>query len=243
MSTAAEHDGGPTDLIASVVTLVGTGAVPLGAYTPAEIYAVGGLLGFLEHDPSQEAITEAVGSLAARDLIDTDPGEEDIEVRGDLGIAVAFQQRSHVVVDARLTGTKPDTPWRFLLMPQPENVTLEVQIDALGIHLFSLRATDDAVKRLLEQLPSGETGPRDADLDKVLTASPHTALVTSTRWRDQGERESTDVILASEDNRLHAFLRDPANPEQFLAQGIDDGQFRSLLERLLAQPGAAPATA
>jgi hypothetical protein len=236
MSTAAVEDGTPSGLITAVVNLVGTGPVPLGAYTPAEISSVGGLLGFLEHEPTQEAISEAVRSLAARDLITTDPGDEYIEVRGDLGIAVAFQQRSHVVIDARVTGTEPDSPWRYLLMPQHENVTLEVRIDALGIHFYSLRTTDDAVKRLLEQLPDGDRGPQDADLDKALAASPKTALVTVTRWRDSGERENTDVILAREDDRLHVFLRDPSNPEHFVAQGIDHGELRSLVERLAAQP-------
>ena len=112
------------------MNLVATGPVPLGAYTPAEVAAVGGLIDWLEQEPGPEPMAEAVRSLAARDLITTEPGATDIEVRGDLGIALAFQQRTHVVVDARVTGTEPDTPWRFLLMPQPEQITLEVQIDA-----------------------------------------------------------------------------------------------------------------
>lgn len=237
MSTAADADNRvASGLITAVVNLVGTGPVPLGAYTSAEIFSVGGLLGFLEHQPSQEAISEAVRSLAARELITTDPGDEYIDVRGDLGIAVAFQQRTRVVIDARLTGTAPDTPWRFLLMPQPEQVTLEVRIDALGIHFYSLRTTEDALKRLLEPLPHGERGSKDADLDATLAASAKTALVTVSRWRDGGERENTDVILAREGHRLHVFLRDPGNPDRLVAQGIDHDEFRVLLERLAAPP-------
>jgi hypothetical protein len=238
MNAAAATDQGDisSGLITSIVNLVGTGPVPLGAYTGAEVFSVGGLVEFLEHEPSQEAIGEAVRSLAARDLITTDPGDEHIEVRGDLGIAVAFQQRSRVVVDARLTGTEPDTPWRFLLMPQPENVTLEVLIDALGIHFYSLRTTEDALKRLLERLPSGDPGPRDANLDAALAASPKTALVTVTRWRDSDEREKTDVILAREGENMHVFLRDPGSPDRFVAQGIERDAVRRLLERLVAQP-------
>ncbi len=228
------EEGVRSELITAVVNLVGTGAVPLGAYTPAEIFSVGGLLGFLEHEPSSEAISEAVRSLAARDLITTDPGDEYIEVRGDLGIAVAFQLRSHVVIDARVTGSEPDTPWRFLLMPQPEAVTLEVRIDALGIHFYSLRATDDAIERLLKQLPDGDPGSKDAELDATLGASPKTALVTVTRWRDGDERENTDVILARERDHLQVFLRDPADPGRFAAQGIGHDELRALLGRLAA---------
>ncbi|MBV8987758.1 MAG: hypothetical protein JO372_04270 [Solirubrobacterales bacterium] len=225
-----------SELMTAIVNLVGTGPVPLGAYTVAEIFSVGGLLEFLEQEPSQEATSEAVRSLAARDLITTEPGDETIEVRGDLGIAIALQQRSRVALDARLTGTEPDTPWRFLLMPQPEEVTLEVRIDALGIHFFSLRTTEDAFKRLVERLPAGDRGPGDANLDAALAASPKTALVTVSRWRDSGEREKTDVILARERDHLHVFMRDADDPDRFKAQGIDHDQLRPLLDRLAAQP-------
>jgi hypothetical protein len=236
MSTApnAADEGVSSELVTAVVNLVQTGQVPLGAYTVAEIISVGGLLGFLEQEPSQEAISEAVRSLAARDLITTDPGDEYVEVRGDLGIAVAFQQRTHVVIDARVTGTEPDTPWRFLLMPQPEGITVEVRIDALGIHFYSLRKTDDALERLVKQLPDGDRGPKDADLDAALAASPKTALLTVSRWRDEDERENTDVILAREGDQLHVFLRDPDDPHRFAAQGIDHDELRVLLERLAA---------
>jgi hypothetical protein len=233
-STAADRGDIGSGLIDAVVNLVGTGPVPLGAYTAAEIFSVGGLLEFLEHEPSQEAVSEAVRSLAARDFITTEPGDEYIEVRGDLGIAIAFQQRSRLVVDARLTGTEPDTPWRFLLMPQPENVTLEVRIDALGIHFYSLRATEDALGRLLERLPEGDAGPRDADLGRALASSPKTALVTVSRWPDSGEREKTDVILAREGEHLHVFLRDPDKPDRFVAQGLGHDELRRLVEQLVA---------
>ncbi len=237
-TTSTAQADSRSELITAIVNLVGTGPVPLGAYTVAEIFSVGGLLEFLEQEPSQEATTEAVRSLAARDLITTEPGDKYIEVRGDLGIAIAFQQRSRVVLDTRLTGTDPDTAWRFLVMPQPEKVTLEVRIDALGIHFFSLRTTEDAFKRLVERLPDGDRGPDDANLDAALAASPKTALVTVTRWRDSGEREKTDVILARQGDHLHVFMRDPDDPDRFKAQGIDHDQLRSLLDRLAAQPAS-----
>lgn len=235
-ATTTPQTDTPSELISAIVNLIGTGPVPLGAYTVAEIFSVGGLIEFLEQEPSQEAISEAVRSLAARDLIATQQGDEHIEVRGDLGIAVAFQQRSRVVLDARVTGTDPDTPWRFLLLPQPENVTLEVLIDALGIHFFSLRPTEDAFNRLVARLPDGDRGPEDADLDATLAKSPKTALVTVTRSRDSGEREKTDVILARDGDHLDVFMRDPDNPDRFKAQGVDHDQLGPLLNRLAAQP-------
>jgi hypothetical protein len=235
-TTTAQADT-PSELITAVVNVIATGPVPLGAYTVAEVFSVGGLLEFLEQEPSREAISEAVRSLAARDLVATEPGDEHIEVRGDLGIAVAFQQRSRVVLDARLTGTDPDTPWRFLLLPQPEKVTLEVRIDALGIHFFSLRPTEDAINRLVQRLPDGDRGPEDADLDAALAASRKTALITVTRWSDSGEREKTDVILAREGEHLNVFMRDPDDPDRFKAQGIDHDEFRPLLERLCRAVG------
>ena len=235
MSDEKTKDGAPSDLITAVVNLVGTGPVPLGAYTPAEVAAVGGLIDWLERAPGPEPLAEAVRSLAARDLITTEAGDDDIEVRGDLGIGLAFQQRSRVVLDARLTGTEPDTPWRILLMPQPEQITLEVRIDALGIHFYSLRKTTESLRRLTEQLPRGDRGPGDADLDLVLAASPQTALVTVTHWQDDGARESTDLILASGEQRLHVFLRDANDAARFAAQATDGSEVRALIERLIAQ--------
>jgi len=140
------------------------------------------------------------------------------------------------VVDARVTGTEPDTPWRFLLMPQPEQITLEVQIDALGIHFYSLRKTREALRRLGEHLPHGQRGPTDADLDTALAASPRTALVTVTHWQDEGSRESTDLILAGGQETLHVFLRDTDDASRFTAQSLDDDEVRTTIERLVAPP-------
>jgi hypothetical protein len=235
MSETGARTEVPEGLITAVVNLVKTGPVPLGGYTLAEIAAVNGVIGFLEAQPSPELVAEAVRSLAARQLITTAPGDEDVEVRGDLGIALAFQQRSRVVLDARVTGTKPDEPWRFLLMPQPEGVVLEVLIDALGIHLYALRTSREALRRLLERLPSGDAGPREADADEILSRSPQTALLTATRWADDGSRESTDAVLARDGDRLHVFLRHPEERGRLVAQGLDDEAARELVAKL-AQP-------
>jgi hypothetical protein len=226
----------PKGLVDAVVGLVGTGPVPLGGYTLAEIDAVSGVIHFLEREPPAELVAEAVRSLAARSLITTSAGSDQVQVRGDLGIALAFQHRARTVLDARVTGTEPDRPWRLVLMPQPESVTLEVLIDALGIHFYSLRKTSDTMDRLWERLPSGDRAPGDADADAVLASSAHTALISVSHWEDDGTRETHDVVLAQDGERCHVFLRDPEEPSRLVGQGLDDDEWRELVRRL-AVPG------
>ncbi len=233
MTDQAVHDT-PSGLVEGVVELVHTGPVPLGAYTLAEIAAVNGVINFLEREPAPELVAEAVRSLAARNLITTAPGEDDVEVRGDLGVALAFQERSRLAVDARLTGTKPDEPWRVLLLPQPEGVTLEVMIDALGIHFFWLRLTSEALDRLLDRVPHGRSGPAAADPEDVLAACSSGALVTATLWQQDGTRESSDLVLARVGETLHAFLRDPAEPSRLLEHSLDDDDVRGVVEQWAA---------
>jgi hypothetical protein len=222
----------PKGLIDAVASLVATGPVPLGGYTLAEIDAVSGIVQFLEEEPAPELVAEAVRSLAARNLITTTEGSDRVQVRGDLGIALAFQHRARTVLDARITGSEPDRPWRFVLMPHPEGVTLEILIDALGIHFYSLRTAEDALRRLWDRLPSGDRGPDDADADAVLAASPKTALISVSRWDEADDRETHDVVLAQDGDRCHVFVRDPENPARLVAQGLDDDEWRDLVARL-----------
>ena len=224
--------GAPQSLIDAVVSLVATGPVTLGGYTLAEIDAVSGIVQFLEEEPAPELVAEAVRSLAARNLITTTAGSDQVQVRGDLGIALAFQDRARTVLDARVTGTEPDRPWRFVLMPHPEGVTLEILIDALGIHFYSLRTAEDALERLWDRLPHGDRGPQDADADAVLAASPKTALISVSHWDDTGDRETHDVVLAQDGDRCHVFVRDPEDPARLVAQGLDDDEWRDLVARL-----------
>ena len=50
----------PEGLVSAVVHLVGTGPVLLGAYTIAELAAVDAIVDFLETQPSDEVLAEAV---------------------------------------------------------------------------------------------------------------------------------------------------------------------------------------
>jgi hypothetical protein len=79
-----------------VVNLVNTAPVLLGAYTLAELTAVDAIVDFLEARPPDEVLAEAVRSLAARQLLVAGSAGEQVRVRGDLGIAVAFEQRAQI---------------------------------------------------------------------------------------------------------------------------------------------------
>lgn len=206
----------PEGLVTAVVQLVETGPVLLGAYTIAELTAVDAVVDFLEVRPSDEVLAEAVRSLAARQLLLPGDSPEQVQVRGDLGIAVAFQQRARKVLDARVAGTEPGEPWRILVLPQPEQICLVVRIDALGVHEIALRKLDDTLEMLTDWLPHGSAARQEAVADEnaLLTDSKRSALVTLTAYTAEGSAEtagaSTDLILAARDGHLHALSRDRA---------------------------------
>ncbi|MFC8080174.1 hypothetical protein ACFUN8_32120 [Streptomyces sp. NPDC057307] len=231
----------PEGLVSAVVHLVDTGPVLLGAYTIAELTAVDAIVDFLEARPSDDELAEAVRSLAARQLLMAGSSSEEVEVRGDLGIAVAFQQRARKVLDARTTGTDPGEPWRILLLPQPERICLMVRIDALGVHQIGLYKLEEGLRALTDWLPRGSSADidRSMDADAVLTGSERSALVTVTEYTAEGSAEtagtSTDLILARNDGRLHLLSRDPGDRDRLvpIAAGGRDG-VRDRLEDLLA---------
>ncbi|MFF3748495.1 hypothetical protein ACWDFH_28700 [Streptomyces kronopolitis] len=232
---AAPSDAGvasaPSGLVSAVVNLVNTGPVLLGAYTIAELTAVDAIVDFLEARPSDDVIAEAVRSLAARQLLLAGDTGEEVQVQGDLGIAVAFQQRARKVLDARTTGSGPGEPWRILLLPQPERICLMVRIDALGVHQMGLYKLDEALDALTEWLPRGPSADpgKAVDTDAVLAAAERSALITVTEYTAQGSAEtagsSRDLVLARSGGRLHVLARDPADREKLVPDpdsGKDD---------------------
>lgn len=207
----------PEGLIDAVVHLVSTGAVPLGAYTLAELTVVDAVVDFLEERPSDEVLGEAVRSLAARQLLVATKDSADLQVRGDLGIALAFQQRARRVIDIRVTGTTPGEPWRILLLPQPERITLEFRIDALGVHEVGLYETEEAVERTAAWLPGGDPADpsRAPGIDAALAAARRSALLTAVNYSAVGTAEQaesvTDVVLVQVGDGLHVYERDGAD--------------------------------
>jgi hypothetical protein len=124
----------------------------------------------------------------ARQLLVAGSSDHQVQVRGDLGIAVAFQQRARTVLDARATGTIPGEPWRTLLLPQPERIVLVVRIDALGIHEIGLYPSDQALDDLVAWLPRGGAAwsPGRGTVGTYARHSP-------TCWRD--ERDSLHSLM------------------------------------------------
>ena len=228
----------PESLISAVVNLVNTGPVMLGAYTVAELTAVDAIVDFLESRPSDEVIAEAVRSLAARQLLVGGSDGEQVRVRGDLGIAVAFQQRARLVLDARATGTEAGESWRILLLPQPEKICMMIRIDALGVHEIGLYKFDDAVKMLSEWLPRGSKAEdgADVDIDALLAEAERSALVTVTRYTTEGSAEiagaSSDLVLARHDGRLHEFARDPHDRAKLVPSHEERDVDRTLVDML-----------
>jgi hypothetical protein len=229
----------PEGLVSAVVSLVGTGPVQLGAYTVAELTAVDAVVDFLESRPSDEVMAEAVRSLAARQLLVADDDGDQIQVRGDLGIAVAFQRRARAVLDARVTGTEPGEPWRILLLPQPEGICLQFSIDALGIHEVGLFQLDEALGSLAKWLPRGsQADSGDAvDTDALLAAADRAALLTVTRYdvRESAETATatTDLVLARKGDRLHVLARDPSDRSRLIPRPQPGQEMPGVLADLL----------
>lgn len=220
-----------------MVDLVDTGPVLLGAYTSAELTAVDAVVDFLEARPSDEVLAEAVRSLAARELLVASDGDEQLQVRGDLGIAVAFQQRARTVLDARVAGTKPGEPWRMLMLPQPEPVSMLVRIDALGVHDLGLFKADDALDQLVDWLPRGDY-EKGGEAAEVVAASERSALVTVVHYTSEGSAETAadtdDLVLARRGGDLYAFGRDGSEHARLVPRRLDDDKVDDTIRAMLA---------
>jgi hypothetical protein len=239
-ASGADQASVPEGLVSAVVHLVNTGPVFLGAYTVAELTVVDAIVDFLEARPSDDVLAEAVRSLAARQLIVPGTDGDQIQVRGDLGIAVAFQQRARRVMDARVSGTNPGEPWRILLLPQPEEICLMVRIDALGVHEIGLYKLNEALEFLANWLPKGSLAEHSAetDADSALAGSERSALVTITGYTTEGSEEiagmSTDLVLARRDDKLHVYTRDPNDRTKLLPSKDGEHVDRKLADLLSA---------
>jgi hypothetical protein len=144
------------------------------------------------------------------------------------------------VLDARVTGTDPGEPWRVLLLPQPERICLQFRIDALGIHQVGLYQLTEALGALADWLPRGSRADSgDAvDADRLLTEADRAALLTVTRYTAQGSAETagdtTDLVLARKDDRLHVLTRDESDRSKLVPHPQKDKEVPDLLTDLLS---------
>ena len=99
MSTSPQTGGAdiPKGLIDAVASLVATGRCSAGTHWRRSTL-LAGLCSSSSGSGRPELVAEAVRSLAARNLITTTAGSDEVQVRGDLGIALAFQHRSRTVL-------------------------------------------------------------------------------------------------------------------------------------------------
>jgi hypothetical protein len=230
----------PESLVNAVVHLVEAGPLHLGAYTVAELTAVDAIVDFLEVRPSDDALAEAVRSLAARELLVASEDTEQLQVQGDLGLAVAFQQRARRVLDARVTGSSPGEPWRMLVLPQPEPISLLVRVNALGVHELALYPAEQALGQVCDWLPHGSPVDPDetGDADGVLASADRSALLTRVEYASDGSIETagatTDLVLAQTGDDLYSFGRDPLGHQRLVPQALAQHNVRDTVAALVA---------
>jgi hypothetical protein len=143
----------PPGLIDAVLHLVRTGPVLLGGLQPRRDNG----RRCRRRIPRSDAVGGGgcrgrVRSLAARQLLVASPETERLQVRGDPGIAVVFQQRARDPSSMLALAPSRESRSRTLLLPQPEGVALEVLIEAIGAPELSLREIDEALRRLRGKL-------------------------------------------------------------------------------------------
>ena len=215
-----DHELPPEHLLADIAELVSSGPVDLGAYTQAEMAVVLGEVPALA-GVQEEVLAEAVRSLAARGVLYRAPGEDRVEVVGDLGLVVALVATSVGALDVRRGHDGPaDEPWRWLISVFPNGVVAVDRIDALGLHRLALHSAQGVAQAVAERLiggrariPRGQGAPQPIDDDQVraLTES------SSTRWqliqrvmREDGTRLVIDaLVLRTGPDRVELVTRRP----------------------------------
>ena len=228
----------PAGLVTSVVDLVHTGPVHLGAYTIAELTAVDAIVDFLEARPSDEVLAEAVARSRRASLVAGPPGDQ-VQFHGDLGIAVVFQQRAQMVLDARATGTEPGEPWRPAAPGGSGTAWWSGSTHSActnsGCTSWTRRSGWSGL------LPRGSRADNDPGIeaDQVLGTAERMALVTVTRYTAEGSAEvagaSTDLVLARRggDCMSSSVTR---GPRQVVPSPRDGKNVRETLASLLGQP-------
>ena len=235
-SVAARTDDDDA-VIKTLVGLVETGPLSLGAFTTAQILAVNGTAPGMPA-PEPAVLAEAVRGLVARGMAVPVDGSDEIDVRGDLGLLLTLQRRSRLLVDVVFRGRGEQRPWHLALVPQPEGVTLWGTIDPLGLHHLTLYQTADAVARLQQELPQGrvEVDNADGEVEERIEGAKESALVSVVRFSDSAPVSSDDLVIIDTGDQIEV-LRRASREEPWLPTGVAETGLMGLI-REMAPPSA-----
>ena len=230
--------------LADLLELVETGPVDLGAYTQAELAVVLGQLPALGAGFESDVLAEAVRSLAARGLLFSDPGDDFVNVVGDLGLVLALISIRLGTLDLRRGHEGPaNEPWRWLISIFPGGLVAVDRIDALGLHRLSLLSSkglaDEMADRLLDggaSIPDGLEAPIPVPAATVRDVAAKAAA----RWQIIYQAPQSDgtmltvdsMLLRTGTNRVDLVTRAPDGSEDYQRIAVDDDTLRDYLMQL-----------
>jgi hypothetical protein len=230
--------------LADLAELVATGPLELGAFTQAEMAVVLGDVPTLA-GVGDEALAEAVRSLAARGVLHRVPGETQAEVVGDLGLLVALNELSVGTLEIRRGHPGPaNADWRWLVSLYGYQVVGVDQIDALGLHRLSLvsvgMVTDEVAARMCKGRATVRPGagePVALSDDEVLRL----AQQAPERWqlihhvpRRGGPGLTVDALVVRiDDVHMDLITRSP-DIEGYQRSSVDAGTLAAFMRGLFA---------
>lgn len=224
--------------------LVETGPVDLGAYTQAELAVVLGQLPALGEGFESDVLAEAVRSLAARGLLFSDPGDDFVNVVGDLGLVLALISVRLGTLDLRRGHDGPaHEPWRWMISVFPRGLVAVDRIDALGLHRLSLLSSEGLADELADQLlDGGATIPDDlaAPIPVPAATVREVASRAAARWQiiyqapqPDGTMMTVDaMLLRTGPNRVDLVTRAPDGSDDYQRIAVDDDALRDYLSEL-----------
>ena len=230
--------------LADIAELVETGPVDLGAYTQAELAVVLGEVPALA-GIEDVVLAEAVRSLAARGLLFHEPGQEFVDIVGDIGLVVALvAMRTSTLEIRRGHDGAPDQPWRWGLSLLPMRVVGLDRVDALGLHRLALMSVEGVADVVVERLIDGRAripGGVAAPVASATAQLRQLAEGASSRWqlihrvpRPDGTQLVVDaLVLRTGQERVDLVTRAP-DGEGYRRTPVDAAALREFLVGLAA---------
>lgn len=230
--------------LADLAELVDTGPLDLGAFTQAELAVVLGGVPALA-GVGDEALAEAVRSLAARGVLHRVPGQPQAEVVGDLGLLVALTTHSVGTLEIRRGHPGPaNSDWRWLVSLFGYQVVGVDQIDALGLHRLSLvsvgMVADEVASRMCEgraKVRSGAEIPvaiADDEVRRLAHDAPRRWQLIHHVPRTDGRGLTVDaLVLRVDDDHVDLITRAPET-EGYQRSSVDAQMLAQFVRGLFA---------